>query len=623
MLQCFGKSNAFSKKEKALIGRIAKAQQPLAVHVKDLYDAGDEVLPSTKTSEFLSARSTFIDLLKETMVVLNIAPASRTYREREHSGDFHTSHELYKPVIFDFGMDSGNQIWMNGVPFDIGTAALIARSVFQSAWMDLSHLLAKWQCAEQSAGWSSSGARPKRCDLQQAFAELDATWAEFERKFVPELQSCADNARRPLLDAAECERELAQLERQLLDHPSHTLSYLRLNLLCKAKRRHLVAYIARLIREADMGFRWNGWSRRSDVLDIQSDVLEQAVDLLKGWTNHSGECSAACIFATDIVMCFDALRVYLQDVANCRGNVDPHLHRNAFLVGHLQSIEKAWLAWEPKTLDALCSVVLKLKKAAQIAPELAEMCDNFDAQVFMILPRMFWLCFLDEPSRQSALLRGLLPERFCPSDVECGSQSEIRTCLGLCRHTVSGLREVSSAEPPVLDAQGQESGVSGLRCPVSGLRRVAAIRCSERSVTWVHSPPRGADAKTLSNWNETLQDFNLLRECDVELQALVEMLWSLERMFDDQGRGDLDEVLLKMAVSGPGKVEEVKGVTPLAADLCSTIQSFMLKLEQWSIELQRNCPEAWNNCSAILMQSLSWGSSNGAQQQLLRTSAQV
>jgi len=34
------------------------------------------------------------------------------------------------------------------------------------------------------------------------------------------------------------------------------------------------------------------------------------------------------------------------------------------------------------------------------------------------------------------------------------------------------------------------------------------------------------------------------------------------------------------------------------------IERLMLELERWSMELQRSCPEDWNQCSSIVVRSL-------------------
>jgi len=70
------------------------------------------------------------------------------------------------------------------------------------------------------------------------------------------------------------------------------------------------------------------------------------------------------------------------------------------------------------------------------------------------------------------------------------------------------------------------------------------------------------------------------------------------------------EILVKRVVHGPGGTEDVYGC--LAPSLREAVQGhveeLMHELEKWSIELQRHCPEDWNQCSAILVQCLAGGS---------------
>lgn len=66
------------------------------------------------------------------------------------------------------------------------------------------------------------------------------------------------------------------------------------------------------------------------------------------------------------------------------------------------------------------------------------------------------------------------------------------------------------------------------------------------------------------------------------------------------------EVLARRALGGSSTIE------PCAAwqngEASCRLDSFCLKLEHWSLELQRHCPEDWNQCSAVLVQCLSGAS---------------
>lgn len=71
------------------------------------------------------------------------------------------------------------------------------------------------------------------------------------------------------------------------------------------------------------------------------------------------------------------------------------------------------------------------------------------------------------------------------------------------------------------------------------------------------------------------------------------------------------EILVKRVVTGnEAAPEDIYGC--LAPALREAVQihveELMHELEKWSIELQRHCPEDWNQCSAILVQCLTGGS---------------
>eukprot|EP00927_Polykrikos_kofoidii_P037337 TRINITY_DN31489_c0_g1_i1.p1 TRINITY_DN31489_c0_g1~~TRINITY_DN31489_c0_g1_i1.p1 ORF type:complete len:537 (-),score=98.33 TRINITY_DN31489_c0_g1_i1:50-1660(-) len=69
------------------------------------------------------------------------------------------------------------------------------------------------------------------------------------------------------------------------------------------------------------------------------------------------------------------------------------------------------------------------------------------------------------------------------------------------------------------------------------------------------------------------------------------------------------EILVKRVVVGGGSTEDAYGnLAPGLRDTAQeSVEDLMHDLERWSIELQRHCPEDWNQCSAILVQCLTGG----------------
>mmetsp|Transcript_28043 Transcript_28043/g.74162 ORF Transcript_28043/g.74162 Transcript_28043/m.74162 type:complete len:515 (-) Transcript_28043:337-1881(-) len=87
---------------------------------------------------------------------------------------------------------------------------------------------------------------------------------------------------------------------------------------------------------------------------------------------------------------------------------------------------------------------------------------------------------------------------------------------------------------------------------------------------------------------------------DPELQAF---LANFRSAVASLGGGDAAwQLLVKRAVSGTSA--GAAAGRPRAAHE-SVVEELMHELERWSIELQRHCPEDWNQCSAVLVQCLS------------------
>jgi len=66
------------------------------------------------------------------------------------------------------------------------------------------------------------------------------------------------------------------------------------------------------------------------------------------------------------------------------------------------------------------------------------------------------------------------------------------------------------------------------------------------------------------------------------------------------------EFLVKRAVLGGGDVRNLYGECPLPSQ--KVVEDLMREVERWSLELQRHCPEDWNQFSAVLVQCLTGGS---------------
>merc|ERR1712224_306585 len=139
-------------------------------------------------------------------------------------------------------------------------------------------------------------------------------------------------------------------------------------------------------------------------------------------TNDSGgEMSVVECLAGDVVESYMHLRYYLRDISNSLERIDPNLSNNAELVSRLEDWEESWevgrdYVHNAEMLGIVSELVKFLKKAEMLEPALAEMTQECGAEFCMCLPRLVWLCFLQDPQRHKKLLQRFLPHRFIAND---------------------------------------------------------------------------------------------------------------------------------------------------------------------------------------------------------------
>merc|ERR1711988_1403413 len=107
----------------------------------------------------------------------------------------------------------------------------------------------------------------------------------------------------------------------------------------------------------------------------------------------------------------------IREVGTCLECVDPNLCKNAGLVERLVDWEESWelgIQYVQKTrvLKAICGVVAEVRRAQISAPMLVELRESYDAEFFLVLPRIIWLAFLNNPEKYTSLFETLMPTRF-------------------------------------------------------------------------------------------------------------------------------------------------------------------------------------------------------------------
>lgn len=352
-----------------------------------------------------SSCSNFLTSLQNAADSMCIELAPRHYRQAftvNYKALFPSIHRHYRADVFKASIEQCPTMWVNGDKFEFGGEVLLLANRLQMEWAKMDAMLER--CHHQGV----VGSGFTRCDFVNLLAAVDAAWAGFERGYIMELMSIEDKARSWLVQAIRCESELTTLESQ--GRQSQGRGYREL-------QQRYVKCLGKLNSVA------NTQGKGRD--DFDHAVLERAIAVLQTSPCHSNKNQAfatetAHALAREVKESYDAMRKYLREVSTCLECVDPHLCKNAGLVARLVDIEESWelgalYVQRGKTLDALCDWVSQIKVAQTLSEPFAVMCENCDVEMFLVMPRMIWLCFLRNPEAQSELMSSLLPKRFATS----------------------------------------------------------------------------------------------------------------------------------------------------------------------------------------------------------------
>merc|ERR1719193_2592279 len=105
--------------------------------------------------------------------------------------------------------------------------------------------------------------------------------------------------------------------------------------------------------------------------------------------------------------------------------------------------------------------------------------------------------------------------------------------------------------------------------------------------------------------------FRVDKEChtaSAELQAFIDWYQATQGLLARAFGGEPAaaertawETLVRRVVKGSHEDDALSALkAPLRAEAHAAVEELMHDLERWSIELQRHCPEDWNQCSAIV-----------------------
>jgi hypothetical protein len=355
----------------------------------------------------------FLHAVQATIHTLNITTASRQYRS-----SFTTNYRflfpddglLYRIDVFEASIERHPVIWVNGDKFEFTVNTMSSAENLQQSFAELYSLL-----DVESLGQDVQ--RQVFDELRSALRRLDECWASFEKTYIYELIAIEAKARGLIENAVESERQLYQAEK---DHAAESLhgrgSVVRPNV--RQKRRQFISSVSKLNSVAN--------NKRKGRDDLDPNIIEEALVRLHRWEGDLDERSAALMIDRDIVESFEAIRQYFRDVSKCLDRVDPNLCNNSGLVERLADWEESWemgakYARHASVLHSVVDVVAELQEVEQVAPQLKTMCDDCDVELFLCIPRILWLRFLEAPAMCRELFKSLLPHHF---GVKEGDMSE-------------------------------------------------------------------------------------------------------------------------------------------------------------------------------------------------------
>jgi len=505
--------------EEASVNRLAAASR---------HAAGLDI----KSAAGVDSCAAYLVAVEATARQLQIPPAPRTYRANfplNYRSLFPSEARSYRADVLEASLEHYNVIWVNGEKFEFTAEATRRAEELQVAWIDLGTVLERWSRARSASGREQqsprSGGRPTRSELTPVLKALDNAWARFEERYISELVEIEAKARSHIVLAIELERRLQQLESQHGEDAWELQEY-------RQVQHALVAAVTRLNSVANVNRKGRDDLRVEVLVEARAALKQCNQEVLRsiaiGNSNNANILSAAKVLSTDVVESFNAMRQYLLEVASCLERVDPHLGNNGGLVSRLVDWEESWevgtaYLQQKRALHALCDAVAEIHRIQAFAPKLADMCEECDVELFMVLPRLMWLRFLAEPQQQIPLLARLLPHRF-------GAPNSTAPTLG----------------PELL----------------SFAEKYASVEWALASMMAGPIVDRASDSRKLLVKR-------VVNGCDDDVAAIY------------------------------------VGVPPAHIDEAqSQVDSLMHDLEAWSIELQRHCPEDWNQYSAVLVHCL-------------------
>ena len=228
-------------------------------------------------------------------------------------------------------------------------------------------------------------------ELSSVLEDHDFDWTRFEQLYVNELIVIEKKARRLVSEAISYEKELQTIEFREKMKGKILLSSLDSY---NSVRRHLVSLVAQINAVANV----DGVGR--DDLDLA--ILLEAEGVLRRVSKEQSK--AIRVLAERIRNAFQELRNLLRKYEENIEMVDPQLKNNSELITVLQEYEKSWEKGKHHLLESKkCGFLIgfshMIESTSEKYREFQEKLENRDADVFLMIPSLLILKFLDNDDR--------------------------------------------------------------------------------------------------------------------------------------------------------------------------------------------------------------------------------
>eukprot|EP00933_Yihiella_yeosuensis_P013507 TRINITY_DN12483_c0_g1_i2.p1 TRINITY_DN12483_c0_g1~~TRINITY_DN12483_c0_g1_i2.p1 ORF type:complete len:545 (+),score=87.39 TRINITY_DN12483_c0_g1_i2:99-1733(+) len=402
----------------------------------------------------------FLKGLEQVAETMQLQPAARTYRQ-EFTANYRAllpdEARNYRVEILEASFKQQAETWVNREKMTFSEEAMSLAGKLKDSWEMLGKVLDRWHASKQQR---DASILPSRGELKSAFRGIDVNWAAFEQTYISELIAFERRAKQLLVDAVESEKRLHELEQTYYGETEASRALDDY----ESEQRYLLVCIARLNLVANVNAKGRD--------DFSVEVLQDAVRTLQGCMRaeekgQSGNyMDAAKMLSTEVVEAFVSMRLYLWRISSALDQADPHLCNNIGLVEKLIDFEGAWEVGalylkSSQLLTGLCDLVSEIRCALRNSSAFMEMCQNLDAEWFLVLPRFILLRMLYMQELQKGAIMSLLPHRF--EDVtKNGTSGQIWNCDEVLNDLVKQFQATFAA---ILDAQ--RTTANGLPVPTA------------------------------------------------------------------------------------------------------------------------------------------------------------